>query len=150
MNESTADTNEDSDCSTQSACNDKQSEAEDVNSRSAEKHLSGEKNSSKVHPMDTAPAEKDGSLKDTESVEQSDNANCEEKSEHDDVSSCSSASKTSDVNCVGINNVDTGNDVESVVAENSLAHNDESHTSHILYNLYTISVSTINCLFVFI
>ena len=142
MNESSADINEDSDCSSHSVGIDKQLENEDTHSRSTEKHLSIEKNSSKVHPIETAPAEKGDSVKDSESVEQSHSASCEEKIEPDDTSSCSSTSKTSDVNCVGINNVDTLNDVESsVVAENSVARNGESRTSHILYNLYTISVS---------
>ena len=147
MNEGNADINEDSDCSSQSVSIDKHSEThlnEDTHSRSTEKHLNMEKNSGKIHPIvkvssETTP-EKEDVEKDCESVEQ--HVSCEEKNELDRISSCSSTSKTSDVNCVGINSVDTFNDV-SAVAEKNVTHDGDPHMSHMLYNLYTISVSTL-------
>lgn len=146
VNEGNADINEDSDCSSQSVSIDKHSEThlnEDTHSRSTEKHLNMEKNSGKIHPIvkvssETTP-EKEDVEKDCESVEQ--HVSCEEKNELDRISSCSSTSKTSDVNCVGINSVDTFNDV-SVVAEKNVTHDGDPHMSHMLYNLYTISSHT--------
>jgi hypothetical protein len=149
VNEGIADINEDADCSSQSVTIVKHTETHlNENTRSTEKHLNMDKNSSKIHPIvkmsETTP-ENEGVGKDSEvTVEQCDNAPCEEKIELDDVSSSSSTSKTSDANRVGINvgisSVDTINE-SSLVAEKNVTHDGESQMPHILYNLYTISVS---------
>ncbi len=145
VNEGIADINEDSDCSSQSVTIDKHTETHsNENTRSTEKHLNMDKNSSKIHPIvkmsETTP-ENEGVGKDSEvTVEQCDSAPCEEKNELDDVSSSSSTSKTSDANCVGISSVDTINE-SSVVAGKNVTPDGESQMPHMLYNLYTISVS---------
>ena len=145
VNEGIADINEDSDCSSQSVTIDKHTETHlNENTRSTEKHLNMDKNSSKIHPIvkmsETTP-ENEGVGKDSEvTVEQCDSAPCEKKIELDDVSSSSSTSKTSDANCVGISSVDTINE-SSLVAEKNVTPDGESQMPHILYNLYTISVS---------
>lgn len=141
-----ADINEDSDCSLQSAT-EKYSEKplkEGKQSCCAEKHSNVDGNSEKVHAIDKktgeAIREKNGSGVEMKKGNHYDQAPV--KTDLDNTSSCSSTSKTSDVNCVATNSVDIFDMESSGTAEKNVNGESENDTPLMLYNLYTISVST--------